>query len=137
MEENPAVYYHVWGIDNIAYGPVELPQLVGWIRDGRVFADTWIFNQTKGEWGQASNIQELKLLFRPKTTPGATTPTSAPPGLKPGALRRMKIFADMDERQLASFLQYMANVKLLPNAIACRKAEHGDAILLVLEGEVR
>ena len=134
MEPNPAVYYHVWGIDNIAYGPVELPPLVGWIRDGRVFPESWIFTEKKGEWARAAEIQELKLAFRPKNEPA---PASAPPGIKPGSLRRIKIFADMDERQLASFLQYMQVVKLMPNAVACRKGEHGDAMFMVLEGEVR
>ena len=58
-------------------------------------------------------------------------------GLTPGALRRIKIFADMDERQLASFLQYMEVLSLLPNAVVFRKGEQGDAMFLVLQGEVR
>ena len=31
MESNDAVKFRVWGGDNIAYGPMELPELVGWI----------------------------------------------------------------------------------------------------------
>ena len=35
----------VWGIDQTAYGPVELPMLVSWVRDERVTADTWVYAQ--------------------------------------------------------------------------------------------
>ncbi len=43
----------------------------------------------------------------------------------------------MDERQLASFLQYMEILKFLPNALVFNKGEHGDAMFCVLQGEVR
>ena len=33
----------VWGIDRVAYGPVELPTLVSWVKDERVTADTWVY----------------------------------------------------------------------------------------------
>jgi hypothetical protein len=35
--------FFIWGIDQSAYGPVELPTLVSWIKDERVLAETWIF----------------------------------------------------------------------------------------------
>ena len=43
----------------------------------------------------------------------------------------------MDERQLSSFLQYVEVLQFLPNAIIFRKGDHGDAMFLVLQGEVR
>jgi hypothetical protein len=135
MPENPDVYYRTWGNDNIAYGPVELPGLVDWIRQGRVSRNSWVFREDKGEWNRASEIAELKILFKAKTT-GAAQAASAQ-GIPPGALRRIKIFADMDEKQLASFLQYMEVVKLLPNTTVFSKGENGDAMFLVLQGEVR
>ena len=80
-------------------------------------------------------MPELKILFKSKT-PGAE-PAGPAHGITPGSLRRIKIFADMDERQLASFLQYMEVLKLLPNAIVFSKGQLGDAMFLVLQGEVR
>lgn len=77
---------------------------------------------------------ELKGLF--KSNVGAPTST-ATPGITPGALRRIKILVDMDEKQLASFLQYMEVVRLLPNAAVFNKGDHGDSMFLVLEGELR
>jgi hypothetical protein len=135
MQENAAVYYRTWGNDNIAYGPVELPALVDWIRQGRVLRNSWVFREDKNEWSRAVDLSELKVLFKSKT---ASTGESAPAhGITPGALRRMKIFADMDERHLASFLQYMEVLKFQPNAVIVREGEAGDAMFLVLSGEVR
>ncbi len=135
MQDNPAVYFRTWGADNIAYGPVELPALVDWIRQGRVSRNSWVFREDKGEWSRAVEMPELKILFKSKAA--GTGQPAATHGITPGSLRRIKIFADMDERQLASFLQYMEVVKLLPNASVFSKGEQGDAMFLVLQGEVR
>src|SRR5215469_13540742 len=102
MQENPSFYFRTWGEDNIAYGPVELPGLVDWIRQGRVSRSDWVFREDKGEWHRAADMAELKILFKSKTATAGQTPTTQ--GITPGALRRIKIFADMEERQLASFL---------------------------------
>jgi hypothetical protein len=136
IEDNPAVYFRVWGADNIAYGPVELPALINWVRDDRVLRDSWIFQDAKGEWKRAGEMPELGLLFKSK--PGsAPTAGAAPHGITPGALRRIKIFADMDERQLTSFLQYMEVRKYPQFSTVVLKGQHGDAMFLVLEGELR
>ena len=135
MQENPAVYFRTWGHDNVSYGPVELPGLVDWIRQGKVLRNTWVFREDKAEWSRAAEMPELKILFKSKST-GASQ--SAPAhGITPGSLRRIKLFADMDERQLESFLQYMEMLKLPANALVFSKGDHGDAMFLVLQGEVR
>lgn len=134
MDENPAVYFRVWGADNIAYGPVELPGLIDWIRLGRVTPSTWVYSELKREWTKAGEMSDVKAVFKAKT--GAQASASLH-GVTPGSLRRMKIFADMDEPQLASFLQYMEVLKLMPNTTVFHKGDHGDAMFLVLEGEVR
>ncbi len=136
METNPAVYYRVWGIDNVAYGPVELPTLVTWIRTGRVLQDSWVFSDASGGWKHAGEVSELKSLFKSKDSSGAPA-AKALHGITPGTLRRIRILADMDDRQLASFLDYMEVLKYLPNATVCQKGEQGDAMFLVLEGELR
>ncbi len=135
MQDNPAVHFRAWGNDNISYGPVELPGLVEWIRQGRVERDSWVFREDKAEWIRAIEAPELKILFKSKIAgPGQSAQTH---GITPGSLRRIKLFADMDERQLASFLQYMEVVSLNPGAVVFRKGEKGDAMFLVLQGELR
>jgi CRP/FNR family transcriptional regulator, cyclic AMP receptor protein len=135
MQDNPAVCYRIWGTDNISYGPVELPGLVDWIRQGRVLRSTWVYREDKGEWARAADISELKILFKSRTTgTGAAAPAH---GITPGSLRRIKIFADMEEQQLASFLQYMEVMKFMGNAVVVQKGDPGDAMYLVLQGELR
>jgi hypothetical protein len=134
MQDAHNVYFRVWGEDNIAYGPVELPALVGWLRDDRVLQETWVHSEQRGEWAKAGDMVELKGLFKSK----ASAPSAATtPGINPGSLRRIKILADMSEPQLASFLKYMEVLKLAPNTTVCKKGDHGDAMFLVLEGELR
>jgi hypothetical protein len=135
MQKDPSFYFRTWGNDNIAYGPVELPGLVDWIRQGRVSRSDWVFREDKGEWNRAADMAELKILFKSRTAATGQTPTTQ--GITPGALRRIKIFADMDEKQLASFLQYMEIIKLLGNAVVFNKGENGDSMFLVLQGELR
>ncbi len=135
MQDNPAVYFRTWGNDNVSYGPVELPALVDWIRQGRVMRNTWVFRDDKAEWSRAAEMPELKILF--KSRPAGAAQAAPALGIAPGSLRRIKIFAEMDEQQLASFLQYMEVLKLLPNAPVFRKGERGDAMFCVLQGEVR
>jgi len=134
MQDEANVNFRVWGQDNISYGPMELPALVTWLKQGRVLRSTWVFSEQRGEWARAGEMTELKGLF--KSAVAAPT-AAATPGITPGSLRRIRIFADMDERQLASFLQYMEVLKLLPNATLLKKGDHGDAMFLVLGGELR
>jgi hypothetical protein len=134
MQDEHNVFFRTWGEDNIAYGPVELPALVSWLRQGRVLRNTWVFSEQRREWARAGEMIELKGLF--KSTVG--TPSAAVgPGITTGSLRRIKILADMDERQLTSFLQYIEVLRLPPGATVFKKGDHGDAMFLVLEGELR
>lgn len=135
MEANPLVYYRTWGSDNVSYGPVELPALVDWVRKGRVGASTWVFRDKKCDWTKASDLPELKMFF--KSRPAGTTEAAPAHGISPGSLRRIKIFADMDEPQLASFLQYMEVLKVSANAVVFTRGESGDSMFLVLQGELR
>ena len=57
----------IWGVDEAAYGPVDLPMLVSWIKDERVLADTWIFAQRDGNWRRATDFTELQMFFRSKS----------------------------------------------------------------------
>ena len=56
----------VWGIDQTAYGPVELPTLVSWVKDERVTADTWIYAAKNSSWQKAADVPELQMFFRSK-----------------------------------------------------------------------
>jgi CRP-like cAMP-binding protein len=136
METNTPPKYLAWGTDNIAYGPVELPGLVTWIKQGKVTANTWVFKDNDVIWSRASDLSELKILFKSKLPPSAAASAEAL-GIKPGSLRRIKMLADVDERLLASLLTYLEVVKVPPFGTVVNKGDHGDSMFMVLEGEVR
>ncbi len=136
MQENPSVYFRVWGNDCIAYGPVELPALVNWVREGRVLPDSWVFREDGSDWVRASALPELQVLFKAKVTPSLAASTEAT-GIHPGSLRRIKMLADVEQRLLASLLPYLEVVRVPPFGTVVNKGDHGDALFMVLEGEVR
>jgi CRP-like cAMP-binding protein len=136
MQTDTSVNYRAWGPDNIAYGPVELPGLVTWIKQGKVTANSWVFKEKDSAWSRASDLTELKVLFKSKLPPSAAA-SAASLGIQPGSLRRIKMLADVDERLLASLLTYLEVVKVPPFGTVVTKGEHGDALFMVLEGEVR
>ena len=138
--ENIAPAYYIWGVDRAAYGPVELPGLVNWIKDERVLADTWVYSQDPQSWMKASQIPELKMFFRPKPQPRGEHEDhlESAADLTTGALRQIKIFADMDENQLQTLIPYAETVSVRPFTQVVRRAEMGDdALYGVLEGELR
>ena len=82
----------MWGVDNAAYGPVELPALVDWVRDERVLAGTWIYSEASGSWHRSDHLPELQLIFKRKSavdTPAAVPHDNTTLQIKPGALRRI------------------------------------------------
>jgi len=136
MDTNTSFNYLAWGTDKIAYGPVELPGLVTWIKQGRVTANCWVFKEQDGTWSRASDLPELKVLFKSKLPPAAAA-TAEALGIQPGSLRRIKMLAAVEERLLASLLTYLEVVKVPPFGTVVNKGDHGDALFMVLEGEVR
>jgi CRP-like cAMP-binding protein len=130
MDTEEASYY-IWGIDNSPYGPVELSMLMEWIKDGRVLADTWVFERNADKWGKASQFPELQTSFAASPEP---TQSSA---LTPGLLRRIKILGNLSDVQLARLSDFMELQECPMNAIVFRQGDVGDAMFLVLGGEFR
>jgi CRP-like cAMP-binding protein len=136
MDADVNANYRVWGHDNIAYGPVELPALVTWIKQGKVTSKSWVFKEADRAWSRAADLTELKLLFKSKLPPQAAA-SAASLGIQPGSLRRVKMLADVDETLLASLLPYLEVVKMPPFGTVVIKGEPSDSMYMVLEGEVR
>jgi CRP-like cAMP-binding protein len=136
MEEDASVYYRAWGNDNIAYGPVELPGLATWIKQGKVTAGSWVFKEADGVWSRAADLPELKVLFKSKLPPQAAAAAESL-GVQPGSLRRIKMLAEVEERLLASLLPYLEVVNVASFGTVVSRGEHDDALFMVLEGEVR
>lgn len=58
-------------------------------------------------------------------------------GLAPAVLRRVKLFAGLDDGQIESFLGYLELAQIPQFSHLVRQGEHGDAMYVVLEGELR
>ena len=132
--------YKIWGVDGVVYGPVELPTLVGWVKEERVTALSWVFVERDDAWQKAADIPELFMFFRPKE--GGEPPTQvirdpSVAGLKAGSLRRVKIFADLTDAQLERFVAFMEIERARQWKEIVKQGDQGDAMFLVLEGELR
>lgn len=127
--------YVVWGIDLAAYGPVELPTLVSWVKDERVTADTWVFVGKTNTWQKAEDIQELQMFFRHKSP--EAPPMGGPRGIEPGALRRIKILASMTEEQLERFAGFVEVEKTPQWSVIVKQGDPGDTMYFILQGELR
>ncbi|MBM3883663.1 MAG: cyclic nucleotide-binding domain-containing protein [Verrucomicrobia bacterium] len=137
-----AAGYKIWGVDNVVYGPVELPVLVEWIQEERVTGDTWIFSLEKDAWQRAQATAELrvpldKLTQAKRGGDSGTEFSPLIPGVRPGSLRRVKILADMTDQQLGRFAQLMEVEPVPQFREIVKQGDPGNAMYLVLEGEVR
>jgi CRP/FNR family transcriptional regulator, cyclic AMP receptor protein len=129
----------VWGIDQTAYGPVELPTLVAWVKDERVTADTWIYAAKNSSWQKASEVPELQMFFQSKKG-GAAADVAAlatTRGLDPRALRRIKILGGMTDEQLEHFAQFVEVEKVPQWSVIVKQGDPGDSMYFILEGELR
>jgi hypothetical protein len=137
--------YKVWGADQAVYGPVELPTLLAWVKDERVTPATWIYSEREEAWRRARELAELSpVLARGLTgtmagSGGALAGGAAvtPGGVKPGSLRRIKILADLTEEQLEDFVKFMEIETVRQFSEIVKQGQAGDAMYLVLEGELR
>ncbi len=140
------VAFKIWAVDNIVYGPVELPTLVTWVKEERVTGDTWVYSEQRSKWAKACEVTELNLFFRNgKSIVGSNetairarnSGASGIPGVTVGALRRVKIFGAMTDAQLTKFAEFMELQAARQFSEIVKQGDPGDAMYLVLEGEVR
>jgi hypothetical protein len=124
----------IWGVDNAVYGPVELPALVNWIKDERVLATTWIYAERNTTWQRASELSELRMFFGQQAD---SQGDATSPSIRPGALRRVKILAGLTDDQLSRFARFMQIMQAPRWSTLVTQGEHGDAMYLILEGELR
>lgn len=132
----------VWGIDRQPYGPVDMPTLVAWIKDERVTPETWVFDCRHDRWQRAPEMVELQSLFKPKTADAGAAPSPAKAGagegaVRTGALRRVKILADLTDTQLERFARFMPAEKVRQWTAVVKQGDQSDAMYLILEGELR
>ena len=123
----------VWGTDKTASGPIDLPALIQLIAEGKIEQDTWVFVVKKGVWRRAEEVPELQMSFGPKPKPARGISVR---GIDFQVLRRLKLLADLNDQQLEQFIQFVEIQRVLASATVVRQGERGDAMYLILEGEL-
>jgi hypothetical protein len=130
--------FTVWGIDQMPYGPVELPELVSWVKGERVTAETWVYDAKNAAWQKASQVPELQMFFRSRGAGGAAATTAQPiTDIEARALRRVKILASLTDEQLERFAKFMELERIPAWAEVVRQGENGNSMYLILDGEFR
>lgn len=130
--------YKIIATDDHVYGPIDLATLRQWVADKRVDADTWVYESTVDRWMRAAKVAEIADLFADTTAASDASPVEkGRPNLRPAHLRRMKVFSEMTEDQLARFVDMVEPVNVRANYIIVKEKEQGDCMYLILDGEVR
>ena len=139
MKPNPAEpAYRIWDADDVVHGPINLPTLTDWVNQKRVTPDTWVFLESGKNWVRAADLPQLNLFFgsHQKAKPEIAL-RARDMGVTPEVLRRIKILAQMDEYQLERFIEFIEVLSIESSGSIVRRGSHGDAMFLMLEGEVR
>ena len=78
------ITYKIIATDGKEYGPVNLEQLQGWIKEGRIASDTQLLRSDINEWRSASSFAEIALMMASgSSTPALPSSTIAPSGVEP------------------------------------------------------
>ncbi len=143
MQSDDASFgFRIWGVDDVVYGPVELPILVEWVKEERVTAQTWVHNAQSDSWQKAPRVPELRMFFRNEQNAGDGSQLAAQlghfsAGIKPASFRRVKILADLADDQLERFVEFMEVIQIRQWQDVVHQGDPGDAMYLILEGELR
>jgi CRP-like cAMP-binding protein len=131
--------YKVRACDNLVYGPVTLATLLDWARDERVVAATWIHCLSADSWQKAETIPAVREVLlevnRSKSEPADSV--NAAEEISADELRQFPRLAMLTDKQLEQVRRFGELRVALPGTRIIRKGDPGDALYLVLSGEVR
>lgn len=106
------ITYKILATDGKEYGPVNLQQLQGWVREGRVSAETQLLRSDLVEWMAASRFAELSLGGGSPTFPGVGT--VSPAAASSAALEEL----DKRVRSGGSWYYWVAALSLVNSVMA-------------------
>lgn len=126
--------YCVWGRDGITYGPLPLDTLKTWIRGHRISAESWVYSAREDRWQPAREWPELIATI---VATKAGTDKNQPRARAAELLRGLPLLNGLSDEQIASFTYYAEIIEVEQFTRIARKDDPGDAMFVVLEGEVR
>jgi CRP-like cAMP-binding protein len=129
--------YKVLAVDNVLYGPVDMPALIQWTVDERVLPGTWIM-RGDNSWVPAGLISDLAPYFARAGAEAKSLPAVNATGqVQPEELRQFDLFVAVSNEQLAQFLEYAEFLSCDADHVLIKKGDLGDAIYFLLSGKVR
>jgi len=140
MQTQPAEdFYKIKATDHVVYGPVDWTTLLAWARDQRVLADTLIHCQSDNSWRLADTIPDLLETIVEAAAPGeeAMIAHGNPEDISLEELRQFPRLAKLTDTQLEQVRRFGELRVADYSASIIKKGDPGDAIYLVLSGEVR
>jgi hypothetical protein len=129
MNPMSAESFKMWADDKQVYGPVDTATLIEWIRDDRVFPETFVQPQSDQRWRRAGGVRVLREQF-----PGATATEAAPAA---SDLRGLPVFADLSDEGLGQIAALGEFYGAKPNDLIVKQGDPCDAVYFVLAGELR
>ncbi|MSU59838.1 MAG: cyclic nucleotide-binding domain-containing protein [Pedosphaera sp.] len=135
---SPATGFTIWGNDRVARGPVELPTLIAWVKDGTVVAGTWIFVSHLAIWERAADVHELQMFFQNhlRELASQTDPQPSVRGLDPRVMRRIPLLSYLTDEQLERFAQFVEATRYPQGAVIVKQGDSGNAMYVILEGQL-
>jgi len=130
--------FKVWASDHMVYGPVDLNTLIQWVREARIFPQTWVLAQNQNRWCQAETIQPLREEFGQEGSSALTPPvTPAGAAAAPEELRQFALFSGLSNEQIQRFVQFGELVRVRQGHVILKRNDPGDSVFFVLSGSVR
>lgn len=132
--------FKVLALDDVCYGPVDLQQLIDWVRDERLVAETWILCVGTQRWQKAAQMAQLRELFSQLETPEvALAAQDSGPGapVRPGVLRRVKVLGELNDEQLTEIAAVGEIIRMPAFTTVMRTGTPGDSMFFVIDGQVR
>jgi len=124
-------HYYVFAEDHQVYGPATISLLLEWCEQGLVSNETWVFDETANEWKIARRIKKIQQAL---PVPVALTEVACG-DVTMDQVRRIRVFSDMDDHQLAEIMAYLTKVQIPAFRPVVHKGEHGSSMFLLLTGE--
>ena len=136
MADETQFTYKVLADDNLLYGPVDLPTLCEWVRQGLVVRESWIYRVEADNWHRAYDVPEIQTAAEPEAAIAAGA-FGVPEHITPGMLRRIRILGTMTDdqiRELATAMRYREIKQFVP---VVKMDMPGNSMFLILGGEAR
>jgi CRP-like cAMP-binding protein len=130
--------YRVWACDNQVYGPISISILTEWVRDSRVFRDTWIYVESQRIWCLAEKVEELHGIFPSSDeTIFLEKQSMQPGGIDPYELRCFPVLAGLTKQDLVQLIRLAELICVSSGNFVIRRKEPGDSIYFILSGSVQ